>query len=81
LQAVSTQVVPPSSDDWKSTVAVGAVGLSEPGGSIDTVAVAVTGWPVTAGIGAIARLVLVAAWLIATSADAEVDGSKLVSPL
>ena len=78
---MSFQLSPPSVEYWKSTVPVGAPGLSEPGAVINKVAVAVTDWPETELIGASATAVVVCAGFTTwVTGVAEVDPSKLPSP-
>jgi hypothetical protein len=75
------KVIPPLLDSWKATEPAGFVGVSEPGAIMDTVAVAVTGWPEPTGFGATFKPVEVAACPTSSSPDAvDVAPVNLESP-
>ena len=77
----SFQVPPPSVENWKTTVPVGAPWPSVPGGVIDRVAVAVTDWPETELCGTSATAVVVCATFTTwVTGGTDVEPSKLPSP-
>jgi hypothetical protein len=77
---MSTQMVPPSAEYWKSIVPEAPAGLSEPGEEIETVALSPTGCPDTETSGVAITDVVVAAWLTVSVALGEVEEPKLGSP-
>ena len=79
--AMSLQLSPLSVEYWKSTVPVGALGVSDPGVVIRTVAVAVTACPETVEVGEKITDEDVSAELTTwVTGGAEIDPSKFPSP-